>query len=162
VSQCAATAHHQEVVSIGTLSASLVHPREIYSPAIIHSAAAVVAVHNHPSGIRRRRPRIVRRRDVYSVPESSSASSCRSRHREREQFLRLSRARATLMPTEQQPFRRPASSTSADLIFNQRHQSIFEMSGRLLLPLYHGSADTAPLLHDVWDVASCGHCPQLS
>lgn len=41
---------HQETVSIGTLSASLVHPREIYSPAIIHSAAAVVAVHNHPSG----------------------------------------------------------------------------------------------------------------
>ena len=30
---------HQETVSIGTLSASLVHPREIYSPAIIHSAA---------------------------------------------------------------------------------------------------------------------------
>ena len=41
---------HLETVSIGTLSASLVHPREIYSPAIIHSAAAVVAVHNHPSG----------------------------------------------------------------------------------------------------------------
>jgi DNA repair protein RadC len=41
---------HTETVSIGTLSASLVHPREIYSPAIVHSAAAVVAVHNHPSG----------------------------------------------------------------------------------------------------------------
>ena len=41
---------HLETVSIGTLSASLVHPREIYSPAISHSAAAVVAVHNHPSG----------------------------------------------------------------------------------------------------------------
>jgi len=41
---------HLETVSIGTLSASLVHPREVYSPAITHSAAAVVAVHNHPSG----------------------------------------------------------------------------------------------------------------
>ena len=41
---------HLETVSIGTLSASLVHPREVYSPAIQHAAAAVVAVHNHPSG----------------------------------------------------------------------------------------------------------------
>ncbi|MDE2490718.1 MAG: DNA repair protein RadC, partial [Elusimicrobia bacterium] len=41
---------HQEVVSIGTLSASLVHPREVFAPAITHAAAAVVAAHNHPSG----------------------------------------------------------------------------------------------------------------
>lgn len=41
---------HLETVSIGTLSASLVHPRECFSPAIQHAAAAVVAVHNHPSG----------------------------------------------------------------------------------------------------------------
>lgn len=41
---------HMETVSIGTLSASLVHPREVFSPAIAHAAAAVVAVHNHPSG----------------------------------------------------------------------------------------------------------------
>lgn len=41
---------HLETVSVGTLSASLVHPREVFSPAISHSAAAVVAVHNHPSG----------------------------------------------------------------------------------------------------------------
>jgi DNA repair protein RadC len=41
---------HHETVSIGTLSASLVHPREVFAPAIAHSAAAVVAVHNHPSG----------------------------------------------------------------------------------------------------------------
>ncbi len=39
-----------ETVSIGTLSASLVHPREVFSPAISNGAAAVVAVHNHPSG----------------------------------------------------------------------------------------------------------------
>ena len=41
---------HQETVSIGTLSASLVHPREVFSPAIAHSAAAVIVAHNHPSG----------------------------------------------------------------------------------------------------------------
>ncbi|MFA6004537.1 MAG: DNA repair protein RadC [Elusimicrobiota bacterium] len=41
---------HQETVSIGTLSASLVHPREVFSPALACCAAAVVAVHNHPSG----------------------------------------------------------------------------------------------------------------
>ncbi|MDE2509774.1 MAG: DNA repair protein RadC, partial [Elusimicrobia bacterium] len=41
---------HLETVSIGTLSASLVHPRECFSPAIQHAAAAVVCVHNHPSG----------------------------------------------------------------------------------------------------------------
>ena len=41
---------HLETVSIGTLSASLVHPRECFSPAIVHAAAAVVCVHNHPSG----------------------------------------------------------------------------------------------------------------
>lgn len=41
---------HQETISVGTLSASLVHPREFFTPAIAHAAAAVVAVHNHPSG----------------------------------------------------------------------------------------------------------------
>ncbi|UPT72707.1 MAG: hypothetical protein M0D55_12235 [Elusimicrobiota bacterium] len=39
-----------ETVSVGTLSASLVHPREVFAPAIAHGAAAVVVVHNHPSG----------------------------------------------------------------------------------------------------------------
>jgi DNA repair protein RadC len=38
------------VVSIGTLSASLVHPREVFRPAIVAGAAAVVLAHNHPSG----------------------------------------------------------------------------------------------------------------
>jgi DNA repair protein RadC len=41
---------HLETVSIGTLSASLVHPREAFAPAIAHAAAAIVAAHNHPSG----------------------------------------------------------------------------------------------------------------
>ena len=37
-------------VSIGTLSAALVHPREVFKPAIRASAAGVVLAHNHPSG----------------------------------------------------------------------------------------------------------------
>lgn len=40
----------EEVVSLGTLTASLVHPREVFRPAIRASAAALVLVHNHPSG----------------------------------------------------------------------------------------------------------------
>jgi DNA repair protein RadC len=39
-----------ELVSQGTLTASLVHPREVFRPALRESAAAVVLVHNHPSG----------------------------------------------------------------------------------------------------------------
>lgn len=39
-----------EQISEGTLTASLVHPREVFAPAIRHSAAAVAFVHNHPSG----------------------------------------------------------------------------------------------------------------
>jgi len=37
-------------VSVGTLTASLVHPREVFREAIRESAAALVLVHNHPSG----------------------------------------------------------------------------------------------------------------
>ncbi len=37
-------------VSIGTLTASLVHPREVFKGAILANAAAVVVAHNHPSG----------------------------------------------------------------------------------------------------------------
>jgi len=39
-----------EVVSVGTLTASLVHPRDTFKSAIRESAAAVIFVHNHPSG----------------------------------------------------------------------------------------------------------------
>jgi len=39
-----------EIISIGTLTASLAHPREIFAPAIGKAAAAVILVHNHPSG----------------------------------------------------------------------------------------------------------------
>jgi DNA repair protein RadC len=38
------------LVSQGTLTSSPVHPREVFAPAIRHSAAAVVFIHNHPSG----------------------------------------------------------------------------------------------------------------
>jgi DNA repair protein RadC len=37
-------------ISKGTVNQSLAHPREIFRPAIIHSAYAFVMVHNHPSG----------------------------------------------------------------------------------------------------------------
>lgn len=38
------------VVTIGTLDASLVHPREVFKPAIIEGSSSVVLSHNHPSG----------------------------------------------------------------------------------------------------------------
>ena len=41
---------HKETVSIGTLNANLVHPREIFEPAIRNLAAQIIIVHNHPSG----------------------------------------------------------------------------------------------------------------
>ena len=40
----------RETVSVGTLNASLVHPREVFAPAVGSSAASVILVHNHPSG----------------------------------------------------------------------------------------------------------------
>lgn len=42
---------HDEVISIGTINSNLVHPREVFKPAIEHGAAAVILAHNHPSGI---------------------------------------------------------------------------------------------------------------
>ena len=41
---------HQETVSIGSLSANIIHPREVFEPAIKHHAASIILVHNHPSG----------------------------------------------------------------------------------------------------------------
>ncbi len=41
---------HRETVSIGTLTASLVHPREVFAPAVERRAAALIVAHNHPSG----------------------------------------------------------------------------------------------------------------
>ncbi len=41
---------HEEVISIGSLTANIVHPREVFRPALEHSAVAVIVAHNHPSG----------------------------------------------------------------------------------------------------------------
>jgi len=41
---------HDEVISIGTLTANLVHPREVFQPAIEYLACGVIVAHNHPSG----------------------------------------------------------------------------------------------------------------
>jgi len=41
---------NREVVGIGTIDSCNVHPREIFKGAIINSAAAIIIVHNHPSG----------------------------------------------------------------------------------------------------------------
>ena len=38
------------IVSVGSLNASIVHPRELFREAICYSAAAVILIHNHPSG----------------------------------------------------------------------------------------------------------------
>ena len=37
-------------VSVGTLSSSVVHPREVFKPAIVIGAASIILCHNHPSG----------------------------------------------------------------------------------------------------------------
>ena len=64
-----------EIVSVGTLSASLVHPREVFGPAIVAGAAAVVAMHNHPSGDsspsaedREATRRLVRAGEILGIP----------------------------------------------------------------------------------------------
>jgi len=48
-------AHYQiiydETISIGTVDANIVHPREVFRPAISYGAVAVILVHNHPSGV---------------------------------------------------------------------------------------------------------------
>lgn len=41
---------YKELVSMGTATASLVAPREVFRRAIIEGSAAVIVVHNHPSG----------------------------------------------------------------------------------------------------------------
>ncbi|MDH7476678.1 MAG: DNA repair protein RadC [Microgenomates group bacterium] len=40
----------KEIISIGTLNSNLVHPREIFEPAIRNLAAQIILSHNHPSG----------------------------------------------------------------------------------------------------------------
>lgn len=57
----------QETVSIGTLTASLVHPREVFAPALEKRAAALIVAHNHPSG------------DLHPSPEDREATRRLSR-----------------------------------------------------------------------------------
>lgn len=40
----------RELISLGTLNASLVHPRETFRPAIVNHAASIIVLHLHPSG----------------------------------------------------------------------------------------------------------------
>lgn len=42
---------HDEVISIGTIDTNILHPREVFKPAVEYGASAVVLVHNHPSGV---------------------------------------------------------------------------------------------------------------
>jgi DNA repair protein RadC len=44
----------RRIVHIGTLTGVEVHPREVFKPAIVNSAAAIIIAHNHPSGARPR------------------------------------------------------------------------------------------------------------
>lgn len=39
-----------EVISVGSLNASIVHPREVFNRAIKKSASSIIVIHNHPSG----------------------------------------------------------------------------------------------------------------
>ena len=39
-----------QVVSVGTATAALVHPREVFQPAVMVGACAIIIAHNHPSG----------------------------------------------------------------------------------------------------------------
>lgn len=39
------------IITIGLMNRCLVHPREVFHPAILDGAAGVIAVHNHPSGV---------------------------------------------------------------------------------------------------------------
>ena len=41
---------HREEISVGTVNASIVHPRDVFAPALEHNATAVIVAHNHPSG----------------------------------------------------------------------------------------------------------------
>src|SRR3954469_24265936 len=39
-----------ELVSLGVLSSAIVHPRETFRRAVLHSSASIIVAHNHPSG----------------------------------------------------------------------------------------------------------------
>jgi DNA repair protein RadC len=41
---------HKQTIFIGSLNASIVHPREVFREALKRSAASIICLHNHPSG----------------------------------------------------------------------------------------------------------------
>lgn len=41
---------HDELISVGSLTANIIHPREIFRPAFEYNAVAIIIAHNHPSG----------------------------------------------------------------------------------------------------------------
>jgi DNA repair protein RadC len=81
------------VVSVGTASASLVHPREVFQPAILVGACAVAVGHSHPSGdpspsredceITRRLAQAGTLLGVALRPEADAAPACAPRPRAR-------------------------------------------------------------------------------
>lgn len=40
-----------EIISIGSLNAAVVHPREVFKSGILHNCASFICFHNHPSGV---------------------------------------------------------------------------------------------------------------
>ncbi len=40
----------KNLIAVGTVNAAIVHPREVYKMAVMHSAYSIIVVHNHPSG----------------------------------------------------------------------------------------------------------------
>jgi DNA repair protein RadC len=44
---------HEETISVGSLTANVVHPREVFRPALDSGASAVILAHNHPTGVAR-------------------------------------------------------------------------------------------------------------
>jgi DNA repair protein RadC len=41
---------YEEIISVGSVTANIVHPREVFQPALEYGAVAVIVAHNHPSG----------------------------------------------------------------------------------------------------------------
>lgn len=89
------------VVSIGTATASLVHPREVFQPAIHAGATAVIVGHNHPSGDpspsredRSVTARLAKAGNVLGIRLLDSVVWARAGH-----FISLQECEPTLFPT---------------------------------------------------------------
>lgn len=65
----------RETISIGTLDSSLVHPREVFEPALRHNSSSILVAHNHPSGSLEPSPedklvteRLTKAGEVFGIP----------------------------------------------------------------------------------------------